>query len=61
MKSCKRSFQEKFVSADVTLNLPFGLLEKLQRATGRKKHGGQYQLLIREILSEWVSSKRAKR
>ncbi len=52
----KKSFQDAFVSANVTLRLPFGLVNKLQRASGDKKYNGQYQTLICDILTQWAAT-----
>ena len=57
----RKSFQDAFVSANVTLRLPFGLVNKLQRGSEGKKYNGQYQTLICDILTEWAGSSRRKR
>jgi hypothetical protein len=45
----------------VTMMLPIGLVRDLKRLSLTEEHGGKYQVLIRDILHDWVAHQGAKR
>lgn len=55
------SFEEANALIRVSMMLPLGLVKDLKKLSLTEKHNGKYQVLIREILTEWVDHNKPRR
>ncbi len=58
----KEDFDDANMTAHISIRLPLPLLKDLRRLALTEKFGGKYQVLIKEILAEYVTAiKKSKR
>ena len=55
------SFNDANALIRVSMMLPLNMVKDLKRLSLTDKHSGKYQVLIRDILSDWVDHHRPKR
>lgn len=55
------AFKDENVTAHISIRLPMTLLKNLRRAALTEQYAGKYQVLIRDILSDWVEHQRPRR
>ena len=55
------NFDETKTIAHISIRLPLPLIKELKRLSLTEEHGGKYQVLIRDILNEWVGKHRGKK
>ena len=55
------NFDEAKTIAHISIRLPLPLIKELKRLSLTEEHGGKYQVLIRDILNEWVYKQRGKK
>ncbi|MFN3454622.1 MAG: hypothetical protein ACK41T_06635 [Pseudobdellovibrio sp.] len=57
-----RTFKEKSASIRISMMLPLPLYKELKRLAVSEEHEGKYQLLIKDILTQYVrKSKKSKK
>ena len=54
------AFDDKNVTAHISIRLPMTLLKDLRRAALTEQYAGKYQVLIRDILADWVEHQKPK-
>jgi len=54
-------FQDENVTAHISLRLPLPLLKGLRKAALTEKYAGKYQVLIRDVLTDWLANQKPKR
>ena len=54
-------FDEAKVSAHISIRLPLSLLKELRRLSLTEEHGGRYQVLIRDVLADYVGKQQKSR
>jgi hypothetical protein len=57
----EESFDEANALIRVSMMLPLGLVKDLKKLSLTEKHNGKYQVLIREILTDWVDHNKPRR
>ncbi len=50
------SFDDDRALVRVSMMLPLNMVKDLKRLSLTEKHSGKYQVLIRDILAQWVES-----
>ena len=55
------SFNDANALIRVSMMLPLNMVKDLKRLSLTDKHSGKYQVLIRDILTDWVDHHRPKR
>lgn len=55
------SFDDANALIRVSMMLPLNLIKDLKRLSLSEKHSGKYQVLIRDILTDWVEHQKPKR
>jgi hypothetical protein len=55
------AFEDKNVTAHISIRLPLNLLKNLRRAALTEEYAGKYQVLIRDILNDWIALQKPKR
>lgn len=55
------AFEDENVTAHISIRLPLPLLKGLRRAALTEEYAGKYQVLIRDVLSEWLAHQKPKR
>lgn len=55
------AFEDENVTAHISIRLPMPLLKDLRRAALTEQYAGKYQVLIRDILSDWIAQRKPKR
>lgn len=55
------NFKDENVTAHISIRLPMTLLKDLRSAALTEEYSGKYQVLIRDILAEWVEQQAPKR
>ena len=55
------AFEDENVTAHISIRLPMTLLKGLRRAALTDQYAGKYQVLIRDVLSEWLAHQKPKR
>lgn len=51
-------FKDENMSAHISMRLPLDLLNDLRALSLTPDHGGRYQVLMRDILTDWVKSQK---
>jgi hypothetical protein len=54
-------FDDKNALLRISMMLPLSLVKELKRLSLTEEHSGQYQVLIRDILTHWVEKHRPKK
>ena len=54
-------FDEANMIAHISIRLPLPLIKELKRLSLTEEHGGKYQVLIRDILSDYVQKHSIKK
>lgn len=55
------SFNDANALIRVSMMLPLNTVKDLKKMSLTEKHGGKYQVLIRDILTDWVEHHKPKR
>jgi hypothetical protein len=55
------SFDDANALIRVSMMLPLNMVKDLKKLSLTEKHGGKYQVLIRDILMDWVEHHKPKR
>jgi hypothetical protein len=55
------SFDDANALIRVSMMLPLNMVKDLKKLSLTEKHSGKYQVLIRDILSDWVDHQKPKR
>lgn len=55
------AFEDENVTAHISIRLPMTLLKELRRAALTEQYAGKYQVLIRDVLSDWIAHQKPKR
>ncbi|PIT99284.1 MAG: hypothetical protein COT74_09760 [Bdellovibrionales bacterium CG10_big_fil_rev_8_21_14_0_10_45_34] len=55
------SFDDANALIRVSMMLPLNMVKDLKRLSLTEQHGGKYQVLIRDILADWIDHKKPKR
>lgn len=55
------SFDDTNAMIRVSMMLPLNMVRELKKLSLTDKHGGKYQVLIRDILTEWIEHQKPKR
>ena len=55
------SFDDSNALIRVSMMLPLNTIKDLKKLSLSEKHSGKYQVLIRDILMEWVDHQKPKR
>lgn len=55
------SFDDANALIRVSMMLPLNLVKDLKKLSLTEKHGGKYQVLIRDILTDWTEHQKPKR
>jgi hypothetical protein len=55
------SFDDANALIRVSMMLPLNTIKDLKKLSLSEKHSGKYQVLIRDILTEWVDHQKPKR
>ncbi len=55
------SFDDANALIRVSMMLPLNTIKDLKKLSLSEKHSGKYQVLIRDILTEWVEHQKPKR
>lgn len=55
------NFDEKNAIALISIRLPLPMIKELKKLSLTEEHGGKYQLLIRDILAEYISKHSKKK
>jgi hypothetical protein len=55
------SFDDNNALIRVSMMLPLNIVKDLKKLSLTEKHGGKYQVLIRDVLSDWVEHQKPKR
>jgi hypothetical protein len=48
------NFDDANAVAHISIRLPLNLVKELKKLSLTEEHGGKYQVLIRDVLNEWV-------
>jgi hypothetical protein len=54
-------FKDENITAHISIRLPLNLVRDLKKMSLSEEFEGRYQVLIREILTEWVSNHQGSR
>ncbi len=54
-------FKDQNITAHISIRLPLDLVKALKRLSLTEEYEGRYQVLIRDVLSEYVEHPRGKR
>jgi hypothetical protein len=57
----EEAFKDQNVTAHISIRLPMTLLKKLRQAALTEEYAGKYQVLIRDILGDWIEAQKPKR
>lgn len=55
------SFDDANALIRVSMMLPLNIVKDLKKLSLTEKHSGKYQVLIRDILADWVDHQKPKR
>ncbi len=55
------AFKDENITAHISIRLPLTLVKELKRLALTEEYAGQYQVLIRDVLSKHVDDSRPKR
>jgi len=55
------SFDDANALIRVSMMLPLNMVRELKKFSLTEKHSGKYQVLIRDILADWVEHQKPKR
>ena len=55
------SFNDENALIRVSMMLPLNMVKDLKKLSLTEKHSGKYQILIRDILANWVEHQKPKR
>lgn len=55
------SFSDENALIRVSMMLPLNMVKDLKKLSLTEKHSGKYQVLIRDILADWVEHQKPKR
>lgn len=55
------SFDDANALIRVSMMLPLNMVKDLKKLSLNEKHSGKYQVLIRDILSDWIEHQKPKR
>lgn len=55
------SFEASNALIRVSMMLPLHMVKELKKLSLTDKHGGKYQVLIRDVLANWVENQKPKR
>lgn len=55
------AFKDENITALISIRMPMLLLKDLRRAALTEEYGGKYQVLIRDVLTDWVEHQKPKR
>jgi hypothetical protein len=55
------SFDDDNALIRVSMMLPLNMVKDLKKLSLTDKHGGKYQVLIRDVLADWVDHRKVKR
>lgn len=54
-------FKEENVQIRISMMIPMTLYKDLKKLSLNEKHSGKYQVLMKDILTEWVSKNSGKK
>ncbi len=54
-------FDDKNALLRISMMLPLPLVKELKKLSLTEEHGGKYQVLIRDILNEWVGKHKGRK
>lgn len=55
------SFDDANALIRVSMMLPLNMVKDLKKLSLTERHGGKYQILIRDILASWIDHQKPKR
>lgn len=55
------SFDDKNALIRVSMMLPLNMVKDLKKLSLTEKHSGKYQVLVRDILNDWIEHQKPKR
>lgn len=55
------SFDDANALIRVSMMLPLNMVKDLKKLSLTEKHSGKYQVLVRDILADWVEHQKPKR
>ena len=55
------SFDSEKALIRVSMMMPLNLIKDLKKLSLNEKHGGKYQLLIRDVLTDWAQHQKKSR
>jgi hypothetical protein len=55
------NFKKENLMAHISLRLPMALVNELKRLSLNPEHEGRYQVLMREVLMDWVEKQKPAR
>lgn len=57
----EESFDDANALIRVSMMLPLNMVKDLKKLSLTEKHSGKYQVLIRDILADWIEHQKPKR
>ena len=57
----KESFDDANALIRVSMMLPLNMVKGLKKLSLTERHSGKYQVLIRDVLADWIEHQKPKR